>query len=66
MKLKKNEDQNVDASVFLRSGNKILTGDRSWKGLRRERGGGGENGAGSGMRRNRYDIQRVRKLNRGV
>jgi hypothetical protein len=26
MKLKKNEDQSVDASVLLRKGNKILTG----------------------------------------
>jgi len=26
MKLKKKEDQNVDASVLLRKGNKILTG----------------------------------------
>jgi hypothetical protein len=28
MKLKKKEDQSVDASVLLRRGNKIITGDR--------------------------------------
>jgi hypothetical protein len=28
MKLKKKEDQSVDASVLLRRGNKILTGGR--------------------------------------
>jgi hypothetical protein len=28
MKLKKKEDQSVDASVLLRRGNKILTGEK--------------------------------------
>jgi hypothetical protein len=43
MKLKKKEDQSVDASVLLRRGNKILTltGDRRWEELRRKRGWGG-------------------------
>jgi hypothetical protein len=43
MKLKKQEDQNVDALVLLRRGNKILTGSRGWEGLERK-GGGGEKG----------------------
>jgi hypothetical protein len=33
IKLKKKEDQNVDASVILQRGNKILTGGRDWKGV---------------------------------
>jgi hypothetical protein len=41
MKLKKNEDQSVDAFV-LRRGNKILMGGRGWEGLRRKRGGDGQ------------------------
>jgi hypothetical protein len=36
MKLKKKEDQSVDASVLLRMGNKILTGGREWVGLERK------------------------------
>ena len=40
MKLKKKEDQNMDASVLLRSGNKILTGGSGREGLWRKRGGG--------------------------
>jgi hypothetical protein len=39
MKLKKKEDQSVDASVFLTRGNKILRGGRGWEGLGRKRGG---------------------------
>jgi hypothetical protein len=46
MYLKKKENQDIDASVLLRRGNKILTGGRGWKGLGRKRGGGGGNGAG--------------------
>jgi hypothetical protein len=30
MKLKEKEDQNMDTSVLLRRGNKIITGDR-WR-----------------------------------
>jgi len=46
MKLKKKENHNVDASVLLRSGNKIITGSRrkegvgSWEGGRRGKGKG--------------------------
>ena len=36
MKLKKKEDQSVDASVLLRRGNKIITGSRRMEELRRE------------------------------
>jgi hypothetical protein len=33
MKLKKKEDQSVDASVLRRRGNKIIMEDRGWEGL---------------------------------
>jgi hypothetical protein len=36
MKLKKKEDQSVDASVLLKRGNKIITGHRRMEELRRE------------------------------
>jgi hypothetical protein len=36
MKLKKKENQNVDASTLLRRGNKILMGGRGWEGLERK------------------------------
>jgi hypothetical protein len=41
MKLKK-EGQNVNASVLLRRGNKILIGGRGWEGLGKKREGAGE------------------------
>jgi hypothetical protein len=44
MKLKKKEDQSVNASVFLRRGNKILTGGRGWEELGRKRGEKGGKG----------------------
>ena len=45
MKLKKKEDQRVDASVLLRRRNNIIKGSRGWEGLRRKRrGGGGKEG----------------------
>jgi hypothetical protein len=40
MKVKKKEDQSVDASVLLRRGNKIIKGGRGWEGHGRKRGGG--------------------------
>jgi hypothetical protein len=40
MKLKKKKQQNVDAAVLLRRGNRILTGGRGWKGFSRKTGGG--------------------------
>ena len=45
MKLKRKEDQRVDASVLLRRGNKIIKGSRGWEGLCRKRREGGEKGA---------------------
>jgi hypothetical protein len=39
---KRKEDQRVDASVLLRRQNKIIKGNRGWKGLGRKIGGGGE------------------------
>jgi hypothetical protein len=44
MKFKKKEEQNMDASVFLRRWNKILMRDRGWEGLGRKRGAGWEKG----------------------
>jgi hypothetical protein len=45
MKLKRKEDQRVDASVLLRRGNKIMEGSRGWEGLgRKRRGGRGKEG----------------------
>jgi len=38
MKLRNKEDQNMDASVLLRKGNKIITGDRGREGPGWERG----------------------------
>jgi hypothetical protein len=67
MKLKKKEDQSVDASVLLGRGNKIITGGRGREGPWREKGGGGkEGGAGSVVGGDGGEGQRVRKLNRGV
>ena len=57
----------MDVSVFLRRGNKIITGGRGWEELGRKRGRRGRKwGPGSGMRGDRDDIRRVRNLNRGV
>jgi hypothetical protein len=42
MKLKRKEDQRVDASVLLRRGNKIIIGSRGWKEFGRKRRGEGE------------------------
>ena len=44
MKLKKKEDQIIDASALLRRENKIIMGGRGWEGLGRNRGGGWEKG----------------------
>jgi hypothetical protein len=41
MKLKRKEDQSVDASVLLRRGNNIIKGNRGWEGLGRKIRGGG-------------------------
>jgi hypothetical protein len=43
-KLKKKEDQSVDASDLLRRRNKIVTGGRGWKELGRKTGGREEKG----------------------
>jgi hypothetical protein len=42
MKLKRKEDQSVDASVLLRRGNNIIKGSRGWEGFGGKRGWGGE------------------------
>jgi hypothetical protein len=42
LKLKRKEDQRVDASALLRRGTKIIKGSRGWEGLVSMRRGGGE------------------------
>ena len=67
MKLKRKEDQSVDASVLLRRRNNIIKKSRGWKGLGRKRGRGGEKEeARSGKGGNGYDTQKIRNLNRDV
>jgi len=68
MKLKEQEDQCVDASVLLRRENKIITGEREGvRDQRRREKGEAQNGeAGSDVRGDRGEVQRDRKLNRGV
>ena len=56
MKLKRKEDQRVDASVLLIRGNKIIKGSRGWEGLGRKRSG--ERVAESGMGGHGDDVQR--------
>jgi hypothetical protein len=52
----------MDALILHRRGNKIITGGRGRKGPGREEGRGREKGeAGSGIRKDRKEIQRVRK-----
>ena len=65
MKLKMKEDQRVGASVLLRRGSNIIKGSRGWEGLGRKRGRGWGIEAESSMRGDE-DVQRVRKLNRGM
>ena len=51
------------ASVLLRKGNKIIMGDRRKEGPGRERGKSeGRSSVGGGV----GEVERVRKLNRGV
>ena len=61
MKLKKKEEQSVGTLVLLKMGNKIIMGGRV-----RERRWGRERGTGSGVGGDRGEVQRVRKLTRGV
>jgi hypothetical protein len=44
VKLKKKEEQTVDASVLLSRKNKRLMGSRGWEGFGRKRGGQGRKG----------------------
>ena len=55
--LKKMADQNIDASMLHRTGNRINTGGRGKEGPEMEKGEGG-------IRRDRREVQRTRKLNR--
>jgi hypothetical protein len=60
MKLKK-EDENVDTSLLLRKGKKIITGGRVKEGPERE-GGGEEEGQHHGWEK-MGDLQMFRKSN---
>jgi hypothetical protein len=51
----------VNASILHRRGNKIITGEGG-----KRRGEGKKGGAGSGMRRDKRKVQRIRKLNRNM
>jgi hypothetical protein len=66
MKLKMKENQNVDASVLLRRGIKILVGSRGWKRLGKKRGEGRIRWVSISLGGDGDDIQRVRKLIRGI
>jgi hypothetical protein len=52
----------VNASILHRRGDKIITGGRGREGEMR----GGKRGTGSGIGRDRREVQRVRKLNRNM
>ena len=54
----------VEASALLTRGNKIIKGSREWQGLGRKGRGGGK--IETVMEGDGEDVQRVRKLNRGV
>ena len=54
IQLKKKEDQSLDASILHRMGDKIII---------RARGKGRE---GAGFRRDRRELQRIRKFNRNM
>jgi hypothetical protein len=56
----------VDDSVLLRRGNNVIKGSRGLEGLGRNKGRVGERREESGMGSDGGDVQRVRKMNRGV
>jgi hypothetical protein len=58
-KLRKKEGTSVDALILLRSGNKIIMGDREREVPGWERKGGGERGEGSGIGGDRREAQRA-------
>jgi hypothetical protein len=65
MKLKKKQDQSVDASVLHRRGHKIIMRGRGREEPRKKRGWDGKE-SGSGVRIVRGEVKRVRELNRGI
>jgi hypothetical protein len=66
MKLKKKEDQSVDASVLLRRGNKIIIGGRGKEGRGRERCQEVRKGEQDQVWKGTGEKSRVRKLNRNI
>ena len=67
MKLKRKEDQRMDASVLLRRGNKIIKGSRGWEELgRNRREGRGKRRGESCMGGDEEMYRGFRKLNKGV
>ena len=61
-KFNKKEGQSVDASILLRTLNKIIIGRKGRERPRWKMGGRGEKWAKAGMRRNRRESQRARKM----
>jgi hypothetical protein len=60
MKLKRKEDQRVDASVLLRRENNIIKGSTGWEGFRRKRGWeGGKRGRIRYGRKEMYKGSRI-------
>jgi hypothetical protein len=57
----KKEDQSMDASILHRRGNKIITVGRGKGNQGGREEGKGKRGAGSGIGRDRREVQRVRK-----
>ena len=69
MPLKKKEEQSVDTSILHGKGNKIIIGGRGRLAPGRDRGWVGRGkgrGTVTGIRRDRREAQKVRKLNRNM
>lgn len=67
MEFKKKEDQSVDTLMLHRNENKIITRGRGTEGPRREKGGVGKKvRAGSGIRMDKREVHRVKKLNKNM
>jgi hypothetical protein len=64
MKLNKKDRQSVDASIPLRRGKKIITGGRGMEDW--VRWGRGEREVGSGIGRDRREVQGARRMNRNM
>jgi hypothetical protein len=66
MEFKKKENQNVDASILHRMGNKTIIGGNRKEGSGSVVEGEWKVGAGPGIGKDRREVQWVRKLNRNT